>query len=94
MIHFQAKHFVLTAAVVAALGIAGCNLFNPTQQVNIESGDANALTYEGYIKFRNNEYTEASNYFSKAIEADSTPRPGTALRSARSTYRTLTHSNC
>jgi len=72
MIRFQIKHFILTAALVTAFGFVGCNLFNPTENVNINSSDANALTYEGYIKFRNNEYTEASTYFSKAIEADST----------------------
>ena len=53
------------------LGIVGCNLFNPTDSVNIDSGDANALTYEGYQKFRANDYSEAAYYFSKAIEADS-----------------------
>ena len=53
------------------LGIAGCNLFNPTGSANIDSGDANALTYEGYQKFRANDYGEAEYYFRKAIEADS-----------------------
>jgi tetratricopeptide (TPR) repeat protein len=53
------------------LGVVGCNLFNPTESVNIDSGDAEALTYEGYIKFRANDYPEAEYYFSKAIEADS-----------------------
>lgn len=72
MKHFQTKKFVLSAALIAALGFAGCNLFNPTEDVNIKSGDANALTYEGYIKFRNNEYTAAAEYFNRAIAADST----------------------
>jgi hypothetical protein len=53
------------------LGIVGCNLFNPTGSANIDSSDANALTYEGYQKFRANDYSEAAYYFSKAIEADS-----------------------
>lgn len=53
------------------LGIVGCNLFNPTGSANIDSSDAKALTYEGYQKFRANDYTEAEYYFKKAIEADS-----------------------
>lgn len=72
MRYLRTKNFVFSAALVAALGIAGCNLFNPTEDVNIKSDDANALTYEGYIKFRNNEYTAAAEYFNKAIAADST----------------------
>ena len=56
---------------VLILGIVGCNLFNPTDSANIDSGDANALTYEGYLKFRENNYPEAEYYFRKAIEADS-----------------------
>lgn len=71
MIPFKVKNFALSAAFIAVLGMAGCNLFNPTEDVNIKSGDANALTYEGYLKFRNNEYTQASIYFNKAIQADS-----------------------
>lgn len=69
---FHKKHFVLLAALVAVLSFAGCNLFNPTEDVYIKSNDAAALTYEGYIRFRNNEYTQAAQYFSMAIAADST----------------------
>lgn len=71
MKYLKKNKFILSAALVAALGVAGCNLFNPTEDVNIKSGDADALTYEGYIKFRNNEYTQAAYYFEKAIAADS-----------------------
>ncbi|MBR2198914.1 MAG: hypothetical protein IJ909_11040 [Fibrobacter sp.] len=53
------------------LGIIGCNLFNPTESANIDSSDSKALTYEGYLRFRANEYSEAAYFFSKAIEADS-----------------------
>ena len=53
------------------LGIIGCNLFNPTETVNVDLGDSDALTYEGYKNFRNNNYTDAAYYFTKAIEADS-----------------------
>lgn len=62
--------FLWAAALTVSLGIAGCNIFNPTESVNIKNDDAEALTYEGYIKFRDNEYTEAAYYFRKAIEAD------------------------
>ncbi|MCQ2099626.1 tetratricopeptide repeat protein [Fibrobacter sp. UWH1] len=72
MISFKTKKFVLAAALATALGVAGCNLFNPTEDANIRSGDADAMTYEGYIKFRNNEYTLAADYFNQAIAADST----------------------
>jgi tetratricopeptide (TPR) repeat protein len=61
-----------SAALVLSLGIVGCNIFNPTESVNIKSDDAAALSYEGYIKFRDNEYSEAEEYFNKAIAADST----------------------
>ena len=64
--------FLWASALMLALGIAGCNIFNPTENVNIKNDDADALNYEGYIKFRNNEYSEAEEYFNKAIEADST----------------------
>lgn len=63
--------FLVISALTVTLGIAGCNLFNPTESVDIKNDDADALTYEGYLKFRNNEYTEAEKYFNKAISADS-----------------------
>lgn len=65
------KNLGLSLAALA-LCFAGCNLFNPIESVNISSTDADALTYEGYIKFRDNNYTEAEEYFLKAIEADQT----------------------
>lgn len=66
------KHLWIFAASAIAMSFVGCNLFNPTESVEIASDDAKALTYEGYIKFRDNEYTEAQNYFLKALDADST----------------------
>ena len=63
--------FLWVSALALAFGIVGCNLFNPTESVDIKGSDANALTYEGYLKFRNNEYSEAENYFRRAIYADS-----------------------
>lgn len=68
---FQAK-LVLSAAIAATIVLTGCNIFNPTESVNIKSNDAAALTYEAYLHYQKNEYTEARNYFEKAIAADST----------------------
>lgn len=65
------KHLVLSAIAVSAFGIAGCNIFNPTESVNIASDDAKALTYEGYLHYQKSEYTLAREYFEKAINADS-----------------------
>lgn len=53
------------------LGIAGCNLFNPTGESSIDSDDSQALTYEGYLKIQNGEFSEAKKLFRKAIKADS-----------------------
>lgn len=61
----------LSAAFAAALAFAGCNIFNPTEDVRIAKGDAEALTYEGYLHFQKSEYSEAREYFEKAIQADS-----------------------
>lgn len=67
---FQTK-LVLSAAVAASIALAGCNIFNPTEDVRIKSDDAAALTYEAYLHFQKSEYTEAREYFEKAIAADS-----------------------
>ena len=66
------KKLWLCAALALAAGFAGCNLFNPTETVNIDSGDVDALTYEGYIHFRNAEYSVAREYFEKVLSVDST----------------------
>ena len=39
-------------ALLLSLGIAGCNIFNPTESININDDDAEALTYEGYKHIR------------------------------------------
>ncbi|PWJ59795.1 MULTISPECIES: tetratricopeptide repeat protein [unclassified Fibrobacter] len=62
---------VLSAVFATALSFVGCNIFNPTEDVRIKSDDAAALTYEGYLHFQKNEYTEARDYFDRAIAADS-----------------------
>jgi hypothetical protein len=63
--------FLWASALVLSLSIAGCNIFNPTESINIKDDDAQALTYEGYKKIRDNEYSNAEYYFNKAIVADS-----------------------
>ena len=77
---------VLCSLCVLFLGIVGCNLFNPTEAINVDNSDADALTYEGYLKFRNNDYGEAERYFSKAIAADSShsEAAGSGMRCALS----------
>jgi len=66
------KRFWLCATAALAIGIAGCNLFNPTENADIADDDVDALTYEAYIHFRNAEYTIAREYFEKVLKADST----------------------
>lgn len=68
----EIKKYFWRIALTAVLGIAGCNLFNPTQSVDIKSDDAAALTYEGYLHYQKTEYSVANEYFLKAIKADST----------------------
>lgn len=63
--------FLLCATLLINLAIAGCNIFNPTENVNIDNTDDDALAYEGYVHFRNAEYSEARHYFEKALAADS-----------------------
>lgn len=62
---------ILAAAFASALGFAGCNIFNPTDNVRIDSDDAAALTYQGYLHYQKNEYSKAREYFEQAIAADS-----------------------
>ena len=69
-----------SAALVLSLGIVGCNIFNPTESVNIKSDDAAALSYEGYIKFRDNEYSEAEELRSLARPDEVHPQPKAELQ--------------
>ncbi len=64
------KKHLWQIATVLAIGTAGCNLFNPTESVDIKSSDAAALTYEGYLHYQKAEYSVAREYFDKAINAD------------------------
>lgn len=68
----QSKKLVLSFIAAITLFVGGCNLFNPTESINVDSDDAEALTYEGYIQFQKNDYNEAEKYFRKAIKADKT----------------------
>ena len=71
MRNVRKSKFIWASALIISLGIAGCNIFNPTESINIKNDDAEALSYEGYKKIRANEYSEAEYYFNKAIAADS-----------------------
>lgn len=66
------KNLWAYAAIVLTTGIIGCNLFNPTEEANINSDDTDALIYEGYIHFRNAEYSVSRDYFERALNVDST----------------------
>ena len=66
------KKLCLYAAIALSAGFVGCNLFNPTESANIDSDDTDALTYEGYIHFRNAEYTLARTFFERTLAVDST----------------------
>lgn len=67
--HFN-THFLLSVALVLTLGFVGCNIFNPTENARVSDKDAPALTYEAYMHYQKNEYSEAREYFEKAIKAD------------------------
>ena len=60
-----------SAAIALSMGIAGCNLFHPTDSRDADSNDADALTLEGQKELQNSNYDAARNFFSKAIKADS-----------------------
>ncbi|MBP5246287.1 MAG: hypothetical protein J6Z31_00275 [Fibrobacter sp.] len=55
-----------------AFFLAGCNIFNPSDDVSVDTSDASMLTYEGQSRFRDGEYQNAANYFKNAILDDST----------------------
>lgn len=67
--HFN-THFLLSVALVLTLGFVGCNIFNPTENARVSDKDAPALTYEAYMHYQKSEYSEAREYFEKAIKAD------------------------
>ena len=48
MKNVRKSKFLWASAFIISLGIAGCNIFNPTESINIKDDDAEALTYEGY----------------------------------------------
>lgn len=58
-------------ATFLAVGLLGCNIFNPFGSERIEENDSDALVYQGYENIRDAEYTKAAENFSKAINADS-----------------------
>lgn len=58
-------------AMALSLGIAGCNLFHPTDSRDAESDDPEALTLDGYLEYQNSNFDSARRFFNRAIDADS-----------------------
>ena len=58
-------------AMALSLGIAGCNLFHPTDSRDAESDDPDALTLDGYLEFQNSNFDSARRFFNRALDADS-----------------------
>ena len=57
--------------IALSVGMAGCNLFHPTESHDAESDDAAALTLDGYHEFQKSNYDSARRLFNRAIAADS-----------------------
>ena len=49
-------------AMALSLGIAGCNLFHPTDSRDAESDDPEALTLDGYIEFQNSNFSKYNQF--------------------------------
>lgn len=71
MIKFPHSKWMWLAAISMSMGVAGCNLFHPTDSRDAENNDAPALTLDGYKEFQDANYDEARKFFNKAIRADS-----------------------
>ena len=65
------RKWMWSLAMALSLGIAGCNLFHPTDSRDAESDDPDALTLDGYLEFQNSNFDSARRFFNRAIEADS-----------------------
>lgn len=70
MLKYFKNHFLFTVTLALTLGFVGCNIFNPTENARVSDNDAPALTYEAYMHYQKSEYSEAREYFEKAIKAD------------------------
>ena len=57
--------------IALSVGMAGCNLFHPTESHDADSDDAAALTLDGYHEFQKSNYDSARRLFNRAIAADS-----------------------
>ena len=57
--------------IALSVGMAGCNLFHPTESHDAENDDAAALTLDGYHEFQKSNYDSARRLFNRAIAADS-----------------------
>ncbi|MBR6453997.1 MAG: hypothetical protein IKS97_05430 [Fibrobacter sp.] len=60
-----------TLVIALSVGMAGCNLFHPTESHDADNDDAAALTLDGYHEFQKSNYDSARRLFNRAIAADS-----------------------
>ena len=65
------RKWMWSLAMALSLGIAGCNLFHPTDSRDAESDDPDALTLDGYLEFQNSNFDSARRFFNRALDADS-----------------------
>lgn len=66
------KFFPVFASVCSLAFFAGCNLFDPSDNVSVKSSDTDMLIIEGQARFREADYEKAVEYFSSALRNDST----------------------
>lgn len=66
------KLSILSVSTILFAVLAGCNLFDPSENVTVKSSDTDMLIIEGQARFRDEDYEKAAEYFSTAIRNDST----------------------
>lgn len=66
------KSFTSLICLFFSVILAGCNLFDPSENVTVKSSDTDMLVIEGQARFRDEDYEKAAEYFSTALRNDST----------------------
>lgn len=64
-------NWMWSVVIALSAGIAGCNLFHPTDSHDADNGDPDALTLDGYLEFQKSNYDAARKFFNRALYADS-----------------------
>lgn len=64
------SHFLIGTALLSSL--SGCNIFDPSDEVSVKTGNSSALITEGDRCFRDGDYDRAVELFSRALAKDST----------------------